>query len=106
MLALRPADRHSRCSLSLTNPNQSYENISFVIHHRAGGCRVCQLLSVTEERGDCGDDHDNHSPRRGQENDSEGEDDRDSEAEGDREDDAAADDAATFDAAAFAVSGR
>ena len=105
MLALRPADRHSRCSLSLTNHNQSYENISFVVHHRAGGCRVCQLLSVTEERGDCGNDHDNHS-RRGQENDSEGEDDRDSEAEGDREDDAAADDAATFDAAADAVSGR
>jgi len=105
MLALRPADRHSRCSLSLTNPNQSYENISFVVHHRAGGCRVCQLLSVTEERGDCDNDHGNHS-RPGQENDSEGEGDRDPEGEGDREDDAAADDAATFDAAADAVSGR
>ena len=68
--------------------NQSYENISFVVHHRAGDGRVFQLLSVTEERGDCGDDHDNHS-RRGQENDRESEDDSegedDTEADGEEE---------------------
>ena len=51
VLALRRVDRHSRSSLSLT---QSYENIVF--DHRAGDCRVFQLLSVTKERGDCGND--------------------------------------------------
>jgi len=50
--------------------NQSYENTCFVFDHRAGDRRAFQLLSVTEERGDCGNDHDQHS-RHGQEDDSE-----------------------------------
>ena len=63
--------------------NQSYENTVF--DHRAGDCRVFQLLSVTKERGDCGNDHHNHS-RHGQEDDSEDLSDEDAAA-----DDAAAD---------------
>ena len=41
--------------------NQTYENIVF--DHRAGDRRVLQLLSVTEERGDCGNDHGCDDPR-------------------------------------------
>jgi len=54
----------------LVKLNQSYENTCFVFDHRAGDRRAFQLLSVTEERGDCGNDHDQHS-RHGQEDDSE-----------------------------------
>jgi len=43
--------------LGLVKLNQSYENICFVFDHRVGDRRVFQLLSVTEERGDCGNDH-------------------------------------------------
>jgi len=61
--------------------NQSYENTCFVFDHRAGDRRAFQLLSVTEERGDCGNDHGYDDPR----NVDHGQEDHDREEDDDRE---------------------